>query len=284
MAVWTIKGGSAGEYEDTFLERGVVSIGFDLSRSVSDFADREALRAHLGSRSGADQLWRFYQDVKDGDMVALPRKRTREVAVGRINGPYTYRTESAHLGAPHVRAVEWQVTNIPRSHFDRDLLNSFGSLLTISQPAAANAEARIARIVNAYLDTDQVGGISATPITVAEPSGDDGAQAAEPFEEIGQTDGGHKENDRLLIDQMFQNDFLDDHSEHDHHRDGEGDGENGRQVPAKMVNIGAKNGIDQMGEWDLTGLQANQGQGGKEGHHPLRVIEDAGCLEDKDKA
>ena len=184
MASWTIKGGRYGQYETAFLERGVVAIGFSMSCSAADFPDRESLRAHLASRNAADQIWRFYTEVAEGDMVVLPRKMTREVAVGRIVGPYTYQPESVDNGMPHVRAVRWQVTNIPRSHFDRDLLNSFGSQLTISQPAAPNAEARIAQVVNSYLGVDHVDELSATPITAAESSNNDGLLDAVPFEEL----------------------------------------------------------------------------------------------------
>ena len=154
MAIWTIKGGSNGEYENAFLEKGIVAIGFGLSRSIADFADRNALRDHVESRNGADQLWRFYSEVGDGDTVVLPRKGTREVAIGRVNGPYSYQPELAGRGAPHARSVEWLVTNIPRSHFDRDLLNSMGSQLTLSQPGAPNAEGRIRQIANIFLELE----------------------------------------------------------------------------------------------------------------------------------
>ena len=190
MAVWTIKGGRVGEHETAFLENNIAAIGFNLLRSAAGFSDRETLRAHPANRNAADQIWRFYRDIVEGDMVVLPRKMTREVAVGLISGPYAYQPELGGAGAPHVRAVDWQATNIPRSHFDRDLLNSFGSQLTISQPAAPNAEARIAQVVIAYLDVDHVDEVSATPITDAEPSDNDGLpdndglQDAEPFEEF----------------------------------------------------------------------------------------------------
>ena len=169
MAVWTIRGGRVGEYEDAFLEEGVVAISFGLGRSVSDYPDREALRSQLESRSAADQLWRFCKDIAENDMVVVPRKRTREVAVGRISGPYVFHTEPVVGDCPHAHAVDWQVTNIPRSHFDRDLLNSFGSLLTISQPGAFNAEARVARVANAFLGSDQIDEPT-TPPTAGMPS------------------------------------------------------------------------------------------------------------------
>ena len=184
MAVWTIRGGRVGEYEDAFLEKGVVAVGFALSRSVVDFTDREALRAHLDNRSSADQIWRLYSEVGDGDMVVLPRKLTRQVAVGRISGEYSYQPELVGAGVPHVRAVEWQVTNIPRSHFDRDLLNSFGSLLTVSRPGAPNAESRIASIANAFLGNDPVGEPSTEPSPDPVTSQQDETQGTDFFEEI----------------------------------------------------------------------------------------------------
>ena len=185
MAIWTIKGGSSGEYENAFLEKGVVAIGSILRRSVADFADRNALRDHVESRNAADQLWRFFSEVNDGDMVVLPRKRVREVAIGRITGPYAYRPDLVDA-PPHVHAVEWQVTDIPRSHFDQDLLNAFNSLLALSQPRNPNAESRIRQIADIYLEqgtsaTDD----QATPLVAASATApDEDAISSDQAEEI----------------------------------------------------------------------------------------------------
>ena len=160
-----------------------MSVDFGLSHSVTDFPDRESLRAHLASRNAADQIWRFCKEVAEGDMVVLPRKMTREVAVGHVRGSYVYQPELVGSSAPHVRTVDWQVTNIPRSHFDRDLLNSFGSLLTISQPGAPDAEARISRVANAFLGNDSIQESSTTAI-VGEESSEDDSRGSETFEEI----------------------------------------------------------------------------------------------------
>lgn len=184
MAVWTIRGGRSGEYENAFVENGVVCVGFGLNQSAADFPGREALRARLDSPNQANQLWRFYQDVDLDDVVVMPRKTTREIAVGRISGPYSYQPDAVGPGVPHLRAVEWQITNIPRSHFDRDLLNSFGSLLTISQPGAPNAEARIARVANAFLGNDSIPESAAEPITDGESSGDGVSGGGELSDEI----------------------------------------------------------------------------------------------------
>ena len=182
MAVWVIKGGRAGEHEDAFLEKGIVAIGFGLRQSIADFPDRDALRDHAESLSAADQMWRFYQDVAPGDMVILPRKRTSEVAVGQMAGHYAYRPEAVGQHMPHTRNVAWRVTDIPRSHFDRDLLNSFGAQQTLSQPGAPDSEARIARITGAYL-----GDLPAAAVDIAAPTataGDSPPVAADLDEEV----------------------------------------------------------------------------------------------------
>ena len=184
MAVWVIKGGRAGEHEDAFLEKGIVAIGFGLRQSIADFPDRDALRDHVASPGAANQMWRFYQEVTAGDMVILPRKRTSEVAVGQIAGHYAYRPEAVGQHMPHTRNVAWRVTDIPRSHFDRDLLNSFGAQQTLSQPGAPNAEARIARITGAYLGDLPAGAADIPAPTVPESPGDNPPVTADLNEEI----------------------------------------------------------------------------------------------------
>ena len=151
MAVWVVRAGRAGEYEDTCIERGATAIGFGLKRSITEFTDEDALRPCLSRPRNAGQLWRFARHVQVDDLVVMPRKRTREVAVGRIVGEYAYRPELVGDDVPHTRKVDWLATDVPRSDFDQDLLNSLGALMTISQPRADNAEARIERVANVYL-------------------------------------------------------------------------------------------------------------------------------------
>lgn len=197
MAVWVIKGGRAGEREGAFLEKGVVSIGFGLKQSIADFADREALRANAEGRSDADQLWRFYQEVGIQDLVVLPRKRSGEVAVGRITGPYAYQPDAVGPSAPHVRPVQWQVTDIPRSHFNQDLLNSFGAQQTLTQPRAPDAETRIDHAVSLYLGnalSDTLEDAYKTP---------DSGQSSDLDETASQESSDETDLDREVIDRII---------------------------------------------------------------------------------
>ncbi len=151
MTVWVVRSGREGEYEETCLSQGLAVIDFDLGQSAADFDSREALREHVRSMKAADQLWNFMRVIRIDDMIVLPRKRPRVVNVGRVIGEYEYRED---LEAPHVRSVEWNQRDIPRSYFDQDLLNSMGGLATVFQIRANDAEARISSIMAGYLSPD----------------------------------------------------------------------------------------------------------------------------------
>ncbi len=148
------------------MQEGKAVIGFGFRQSVADFSDRNQLLDRLRDEpryqdlsnqrvsSAGSQLWRFANEIQSGDMVILPRKSSRVIAVGRIAGAYCFRPDLPDLitGAGcHTRSVEWQTTDIPRGMFDQDLLLSLGGLATIYRVRAENAEQRIERVVNAHL-------------------------------------------------------------------------------------------------------------------------------------
>lgn len=166
MAVWVIRAGRMGENEEFALSEGVYGIGFGLDQSVMDFANREALRDFIQETQHPDsinraaayasQLWRFAHELKVGEMIVLPRKRPKVIAVGRIAGDYVYNPCNSQHPLPHTRKVEWIVQDVPRVLFDQDLKNSFTSQLTVSQVRKDNAEARIQHVANVYLGDEQV--------------------------------------------------------------------------------------------------------------------------------
>ena len=161
MTVWVVRAGGRGEWEELFTSEGIAAIHFGLRQSVANFDSRESLRAHIiengGSRSGADQLWRFSHEICNGDMIVLPRKLSKSIAVGRVSGDYTFRPD---MEAQHVRPVHWMAQDIPRADFDQDLLYSFGGLATVFRAQASDAETRIQRKL------DQISGTtSSTPVS-----------------------------------------------------------------------------------------------------------------------
>ena len=172
MAVWVIRAGAQGQGEEFAIEQGIASIDFGFRRDLADFVHQSALRDQLTSTMTASQLWRFAHEIKDGDMIVLPRKQPKVIAVGKITGDYAYRPDLEGAHGPHTRPVDWTVTDIPRANFDQDVLHSLGGLATVFQPRADNAEKRIERVSQAYLAGAPVGDTLSTADLPSEPAVD----------------------------------------------------------------------------------------------------------------
>lgn len=154
-SVWTVKGGSHGEWEDRMLERGYLGLNGEYWTDLPNLEDvesREELatlfrqmypeKAEKSAATYVAQLWSLLRRMDQGDLVVLPLKTTGTIAVGRIAGSYAYVT---HLGQDvrHTRPVEWIATDVPRDAFDQDLLYSFGAFLTFGRVRREEAETRV---------------------------------------------------------------------------------------------------------------------------------------------
>lgn len=163
---------------------GIVGVDFGRRESVAEFVSRESLREDVmvggEGRNAADQLWSFSHEIRNGDMIVLPRKLPRVIAVGWVSGDYEFRPE---MEAQHVRPVHWIAQDIPRTDFDQDLLYSFGGLATVYRVRASDAETRIQRKL------DQMSGVT--------PSAPESA-LAEGEEEEFKVDLEGQINDRVI--------------------------------------------------------------------------------------
>lgn len=152
MAVWMVRAGKHGEHESLALEKGVSVVGWTEFADLSDIGSREELdalyrEAHPEASTNVvsnkvGQLWAFKERIKKGDLVVLPLKARSAIAIGRITGPYKYRTELPE-GARHTRCTKWLKTDIPRNSVDQDLLYSLGAYMTVCQIQRNDAEQRI---------------------------------------------------------------------------------------------------------------------------------------------
>lgn len=153
MGIWLFRAGGEGQYENKFLSDNRVYLTWNnLNINLNEYEDRRKLM---------DKLTEIYSEMKEktllnwvaqiypiahrmqiGDWVALPSKRTRTIHFGRITGEYRY---DAELESPyyHYRAVEWFAKDIPRDHFDQDILYSLGAFMTVCRIQRNDAERRI---------------------------------------------------------------------------------------------------------------------------------------------
>ncbi len=88
------------------------------------------------------QMWSFVGRMRPGDWVALPSKHGPVIHIGEIIGEYEYNA-AAENPYYHSRRVRWLQREIPKSHFDGDILASLGAFSTICQIKRNDAETRV---------------------------------------------------------------------------------------------------------------------------------------------
>ena len=196
MALWLVRAGSAGEREEVALQSRVVTIGGSRWNKLGDLSSiqtKEELRSIYErtvpeskkntASNDIGQIWTFVDRIKPDDFVVLPLKLRSGIAIGKITGPYQYKTDSPSE-ITHFRSVEWIKTDLPRTAFDQDLLYSFGAFMTVCQIQRNNAEERVRAI------------IKGEKVTLAE----------EEKEEAGQVDVEQQARDQILqfVNQRFK--------------------------------------------------------------------------------
>jgi len=153
MAIWLFRGGSHGEYEQKFLQESRIYVTWDgLATDLTTLPDRKALFTTMvplypnaktrAIQNYVGQVWPFAHEMKKGDLVVVPLKTQRTIQIGEITGDYHFE----HAGPDpffHWRSVKWIAEGLPRSHFGKDLLNTFGAFMTICRVQKNKAEARI---------------------------------------------------------------------------------------------------------------------------------------------
>ncbi|MBL1218699.1 MAG: restriction endonuclease [Planctomycetes bacterium] len=152
MALWLTRSGRHGEHEPKFLEDCRIYLTWGrFNHDLSKVKDRATLleileetypnqkrQHHIQNRG---QIWIFSHRMKPGDWVVVPSKR-KTVHIGEITGDYTHdpKGENPYY---HYRTVKWLETDIPRTNFDQDILNSLGAFTTICQIKRNDIENRV---------------------------------------------------------------------------------------------------------------------------------------------
>lgn len=153
MAVWLVRAGSHGEFEPKFIQESRVYVTWDrLDVNLAKLGQRSELIDAMTERypnaktraiaNWASQIWPFAHEMKVGDLVVVPMKTQPAVYVGEVVSDYQSNT-TAENPYFHWRDVKWIGEAVPRSHFGKDILFSFGAFMTICRIQRNNAEQRI---------------------------------------------------------------------------------------------------------------------------------------------
>ena len=152
MTLFLARAGKFGENENYFLENNeICMIWQELSDvNLSNIKTQEQLKEILLNTyqeqlksvpNWASQIWIHLNKMKIGDLVILPLKNSRKIAIGKIISDYIFDPKKKPYS--HIRKVEWIKKEIPRTSFDQDLLYSFGAFKTFCEINRNDAESRI---------------------------------------------------------------------------------------------------------------------------------------------
>jgi len=153
MALWLVRAGEHGEYEQRFLNESKIYLTWNrLNNDLSKLDSQKELRKVMSdvypnnskkkNINQGGQIWAFSHRMQIGDWVVLPSKHKPAIYVAEVIGDYEY-DNSAEDPYYHWRKIKWVATDILRSNFDQDLLYSFGALMTVCQIKRNDAEKRI---------------------------------------------------------------------------------------------------------------------------------------------
>jgi restriction system protein len=157
MALWLVRAGEEGEFEERFFGDNRVYLTWpEVEEDLGALSERrDILRVLVQTYPGAPieheknharQLWAFSHRMELGDWVVVPRVIRRAFNIAEIIGEYTYDVRVKDP-SPHYRDVKWIATDIPRSTFDRDVLKCLGAPMTVYGVRRKEVEQRVREIV-----------------------------------------------------------------------------------------------------------------------------------------
>lgn len=137
---WIVRVPWGEEYIQMAKEKGIIAVGFSISRSVEKVTDREAMKelyrkevpnvSEQKVRVAAGQLYRLAHVVQPGDWVLTPDRYERTVLFGKVMGTYVYQKDVLGPGFSHARKVKW-LGKFSRDEMSLPLKNSAGGISTI---------------------------------------------------------------------------------------------------------------------------------------------------------
>ena len=162
---WVIRSGRHGERDTWALQSGCSGGGWAEVPDLTPYSTLDAVaqvvaETYKGASDGtisnfAGQLWALRGRIEAGDLMVMPLKTTKQIALGRVTGPYEYRAHEEDANKRHVVPVNWQRLDLPRSAVKQDLLFTLGSAMTIFSPSKNNAVSRLERLLEHGTDPGQ---------------------------------------------------------------------------------------------------------------------------------
>lgn len=176
MNAWIVRAGVNGDRDDWALSEGLAGGGFIEIPDLTSATTRDQVQFVVAAQMpGAKpmkvanfvgQMWALRDRIKPGDVIVLPMKTTKQIAVGVCTGGYEYRAGDV-ADRHHCIRVDWKRTDVPRSAIKDDLLNTLNGAMTIFGASKNNAAARLQAVMETGVDPGA--GAATDPTTKPKP-------------------------------------------------------------------------------------------------------------------
>ena len=154
--LWVVKGGKGGKFEQTAVETNKMALGWDRVGDLSRFKDKAMVlkrvrEAYPDEKAGtlnswASQLYKFANEICEGDIVVMPCMGKNHAFIGLVDGEYGFGPDpSAEFR--HLRPVKWKKEPVSRDVFGQDLLGSFNSRGTVFKVSRNDAVNRVRAVL-----------------------------------------------------------------------------------------------------------------------------------------
>lgn len=139
--LWMVRSDRGSLYEQ-FRDQSVAAIGWaEIGSDIKTGMTRQEIASLYRKRcpnlkdgtvvSGAGQVWRFINEMSEGDHVITYSPDNRTYLVGSITGPAAYQSTTADDGLALVRPIKWLAEEVHRDQLSQRAKNSLGSTLTV---------------------------------------------------------------------------------------------------------------------------------------------------------
>jgi restriction system protein len=162
---WVIRSGRYGERDSWALTHGYSGGGWAEVPDLTDATTREQVAqivadTYSGSHgliaNYTGQVWALRGRVQPGDLLVMPMKTTKQIALGRVTGGYEYLATEEDPSCRHVVRVNWQRRDLPRTAVKQDLLFTLGSAMSTFAPSKNHAVTRLEHLLDYGTDLGQV--------------------------------------------------------------------------------------------------------------------------------
>jgi restriction system protein len=190
MTAWIVRAGKYGEREQLALDESLAGGGFAEVADLTGAGTKDKVRAAVtagfpqaapGTQANfTGQLWAFRGTIKPGDLIVMPMKTTKKIAIGICRSGYKYRIDDPDATRRHTIGVEWKNTDISRAGIKDDLLNTINGAMTIFQASKNNAEARLHATLQTGVDPGNGGAALGTAASSTNGGGGDDTDVVDP--------------------------------------------------------------------------------------------------------